>query len=106
MAPVTSLSDSVTQQLTNALSATLPEAPVDPLLRRSDRADYQANGILAAAKKAKANPRELATQVVSHITTGADLIQDVEVSGPGFLNITLADRAITGNLAARYADGD
>ncbi|MEU6201843.1 arginine--tRNA ligase [Streptomyces sp. NPDC047061] len=106
MAPVTSLSASVNQQLTDALSATLPEASVDPLLRRSDRADYQANGILAAAKKAKANPRELATQVVSNITTGAALIQDVEVSGPGFLNITLSDRAITENLAARYADGD
>ncbi|MEU9428908.1 arginine--tRNA ligase [Streptomyces sp. NPDC048342] len=106
MAPVTPLSDSVNQQLTDALSAARPEADVDPLLRRSDRADYQANGILALAKKAKANPRELATQVVSRITTGADLIQDVEVSGPGFLNITLSDRAITENLAARYADGD
>ncbi|MFD8817420.1 arginine--tRNA ligase [Streptomyces sp. NPDC059627] len=107
MAPVTSLSDSVNQQLTDALASALPEADaVDPLLRRSDRADYQANGILAAAKKAKANPRELATQVVSNITTGADLIQDVEVSGPGFLNITLSDKAITENLAARYADGD
>ncbi|MGW4881680.1 arginine--tRNA ligase [Streptomyces sp. NPDC004262] len=106
MAPVTSLSDAVNQQLTDALSATLPEASVDPLLRRSDRADFQANGILAAAKKAKANPRELAAQAVSHVATGAELIQDVEVSGPGFLNITLSDRAITANLAARYADGD
>ncbi|MER5518815.1 arginine--tRNA ligase [Streptomyces sp. NPDC002763] len=105
MASVTSLTDLVNQRLADALSATLPEAPVDPLLRRSDRADFQANGILAAAKKAKANPRELATQVVSNITTGADLIQDVEVSGPGFLNITLSDKAITENLAARYADG-
>ncbi|MFD3588923.1 arginine--tRNA ligase [Streptomyces sp. NPDC058683] len=106
MASVTSLTDLVNQRLADALSATLPEAPVDPLLRRSDRADFQANGILAAAKKAKANPRELATQAVSHIVTGADLIQDVEVSGPGFLNITLSDRAITENLTARYADGD
>ncbi|MER6460735.1 arginine--tRNA ligase [Streptomyces sp. NPDC001288] len=106
MAPVTSLSDAVNQQLTDALSATLPEASVDPLLRRSDRADFQANGILAAAKKAKANPRELAAQAVSHVVTGAELIQDVEVSGPGFLNVTLSDRAITANLAARYADGD
>ncbi|MEU9455994.1 arginine--tRNA ligase [Streptomyces sp. NPDC048277] len=106
MPSVTSLTDLVNQQLTDALTAALPEADVDPLLRRSDRADYQANGILALAKKAKANPRDLATQVVSHIVTGAALIQDVEVSGPGFLNITLADRAITENLAARYADGD
>jgi arginyl-tRNA synthetase len=104
MASVTSLSDSVQQHLASALSATLPEAAgADPLLRRSDRADFQANGILALAKKAKANPRELATQVVSQVVTG-DVIKDVEVSGPGFLNITIADRAITENLAARYAD--
>ncbi|MFG2637715.1 arginine--tRNA ligase [Streptomyces sp. NPDC048362] len=104
MASVKSLSDSVQQHLAPALSATLPEAAdADPLLRRSDRADFQANGILALAKKAKANPRELAAQVVSQVVTG-DLIEDVEVSGPGFLNITIADKAITGNLAARYAD--
>ncbi|MBL3669490.1 arginine--tRNA ligase [Streptomyces sp. M2CJ-2] len=105
MASVTSLTDLVNQQLASAISATRPEASADPLLRRSDRADYQANGILALAKKAKANPRELAAEVVAHITTG-DLIKDVEVSGPGFLNITVADRAITENLAARHADGE
>ncbi|WP_282703011.1 arginine--tRNA ligase [Streptomyces sp. CC219B] len=105
MAPVTSLSDSVEQQLASAISAAVPETSADPLLRRSDRADFQANGVLALAKKAKANPRELATQVVSHVVTG-DVIKEVEVSGPGFLNITLSDRAITENLAARYADGD
>ncbi|CAM5589714.1 Arginine--tRNA ligase OS=Streptomyces tendae OX=1932 GN=argS PE=3 SV=1 [Streptomyces tendae] len=107
MASVTSLTDSVQQQLASALTATRPEAAgADPLLRRSDRADYQANGILALAKKAKANPRELATEVVAHLTTGDELIKDVEVSGPGFLNITVADRAITANLAARLADGE
>ncbi|MEV7245668.1 arginine--tRNA ligase [Streptomyces sp. NPDC003236] len=104
MASVTSLSDSVQQRLASALSATLPEAAgADPLLRRSDRADFQANGILALAKKAKANPRELAAQVVAGVESG-DVIKDIEVSGPGFLNITVSDRAITANLAARYAD--
>ncbi|MEU3986708.1 arginine--tRNA ligase [Streptomyces sp. NPDC026672] len=104
MASVTSLSDSVQQRLASALSAVLPEAAdADPLLRRSDRADYQANGILALAKRNKANPRELATQVVARIESG-DVIQDVEVSGPGFLNITIGDGAIVTNLARRYAD--
>lgn len=106
MASVTSLTDLVNQQLASAISATRPEASADPLLRRSDRADYQANGILALAKKAKANPRELAAEVVAHVATGDELIKDVEVSGPGFLNITVADRAITENLAARHADGE
>ncbi|MGW4303881.1 arginine--tRNA ligase [Streptomyces sp. NPDC004646] len=104
MTSVTSLTDLVNQRLANALASSLPEADgADPLLRRSDRADYQANGILALAKKAKANPRELATEVVSRVATG-DVIADVEVSGPGFLNISVADGAITKNLAARYAD--
>ncbi|MFI1004068.1 arginine--tRNA ligase [Streptomyces galbus] len=104
MASVTSLSDSVQQHLSSAISAALPEAgSADPLLRRSDRADYQANGMLALAKKAGANPRELAAQVVSRVVTG-DMIADVEVSGPGFLNVTVADGAIVRNLAARYAD--
>ncbi|MEU8650795.1 arginine--tRNA ligase [Streptomyces sp. NPDC048737] len=106
MASVTSLTHSVEQRLASALSAALPEAVgADPLLRRSDRADYQANGILALAKRAKANPRELAAQVVSQVVTG-DLIEDIEVSGPGFLNVTLTDRAIVENLGARYADAD
>ncbi|MGW0372895.1 arginine--tRNA ligase [Streptomyces coeruleorubidus] len=104
MASVTSLSDSVHQRLAAALSAALPQAgSADPLLRRSDRADFQANGILALAKKEKANPRELAAQVVSRVESG-DVIKDIEVSGPGFLNITITDRAITETLAARYAD--
>ncbi len=106
MASVTSLTASVHQRLASALSATLPEAAdADPLLRRSDRADYQANGILALAKKAKANPRELAAQVVDKVVTG-DVIKDIEVSGPGFLNVTVTDKAITENLAARAADSE
>ncbi|MEV0477361.1 arginine--tRNA ligase [Streptomyces prunicolor] len=103
MTSVTSLTDQVHQHLATALTATLPEADADPLLRRSDRADFQANGILALAKKANANPRDLATQVVANVVTG-DVIKDIEVSGPGFLNVTITDRAITRNLAERYAD--
>ncbi|MDX3136161.1 arginine--tRNA ligase [Streptomyces europaeiscabiei] len=105
MASVTSLTASVHQRLATALTAALPEADADPLLRRSDRADYQANGILALAKKAKANPRELATQVVAQVESG-EVIKEIEVSGPGFLNITLTDKAITQNLAERYADAE
>ncbi|MCX4691757.1 arginine--tRNA ligase [Streptomyces sp. NBC_01408] len=104
MASVPSLASSVNQRVADALASAMPEAgATDPLLRRSDRADFQANGILALAKKAKANPRELATTVVGGIPTG-DLIQEIEVSGPGFLNITITDRAIIETLAARAGD--
>ncbi|MFI6344797.1 arginine--tRNA ligase [Streptomyces sp. NPDC050560] len=106
MASVISLTASVQQRLADALSAALPEAPsADPLLRRSDRADYQANGILALAKRTKSDPRALAARV-AEAAAGDPVLADVEVSGPGFLNVTVADRAITENLAARAADED
>ncbi|MER7397555.1 arginine--tRNA ligase [Streptomyces sp. NPDC000151] len=106
MASVPSLAATVNQRVSDALSAALPEAgAADPLLRRSDRADFQANGMLALAKKLKGNPRELASQVVERITA-PELIKDIEVSGPGFLNVTLTDTAIVQTLAARAADGD
>ncbi|MGN5630810.1 arginine--tRNA ligase [Streptomyces sp. AC154] len=106
MASVNSLASTLQQQLADALTAALPDAgTADPLLRRSDRADFQANGILALAKKLKGNPRELAAQVTAALPA-SELIKDIEVSGPGFLNITLSDRAITETLAARAADGE
>jgi arginyl-tRNA synthetase len=99
MASVPSLSASIQQRVADALGA-------DPLLRRSDRADFQANGVLGLAKRNKANPREVAAQVVEALPTGDDdgLIAAIEVSGPGFLNITVSDAAITRTLAARAAD--
>lgn len=109
MASVTSLTASVDQQLKDALAAALPGAEgADPLLRRSDRADFQANGVLALAKKAKGNPRELAAKVVEALPTAGEdaAIREIEVSGPGFLNITLSDRAILANLAARAEAGE
>ncbi|MFD8828018.1 arginine--tRNA ligase [Streptomyces sp. NPDC059605] len=106
MASVNSLASTLQQQLADALTAALPDAgTADPLLRRSDRADFQANGILALAKKLKGNPRELASQVTAAIPEGGP-IKEIEVSGPGFLNITLSDRAIIETLAARAADED
>ncbi|MFE2377548.1 arginine--tRNA ligase [Streptomyces sp. NPDC059398] len=101
---VPSLASKLQQHLSDALTAALPDAgAADPLLRRSDRADFQANGILALAKKLKGNPRELAGTVTAALPAN-DLIEEIEVSGPGFLNITLTDRAITETLAARAAD--
>ncbi|MFJ8299199.1 arginine--tRNA ligase [Streptomyces sp. NPDC094447] len=104
MASVPSLASTVQQRLADGLSAALPDAAsADPLLRRSDRADFQANGILALAKQLKGNPRELATRVVAAIPEN-DVLREIEVSGPGFLNITVSDAAIVRTLAARAAD--
>ncbi|MDI1327263.1 MAG: arginine--tRNA ligase [Brevundimonas sp.] len=84
---------------------------VDPSLARvtpSDRpdlADFQSNGALAAAKALKANPRELATRVAERLA-GDPRLASVEVAGPGFINLKLADAALSARAAEVAADVD
>jgi len=64
---------------------------------RPDLADFQSNGALAAAKAAKANPREIAGRIAARLIDDPRLEQ-VEVAGPGFINLRvganlLAERA-------------
>ena len=60
---------------------------------RPDLADFQSNGALAAAKAAKANPREIAERVRSRLSTDPRF-SAVQVAGPGFINLTLTDAAL------------
>jgi arginyl-tRNA synthetase len=78
------------------------EPGADPVVRPSDRADFQANGALPLAKRLGRNPREVAADVVAR----ADLagVADVEVAGPGFVNLTLRPELIAALLAAQAAD--
>ncbi|HEY6425051.1 MAG TPA: arginine--tRNA ligase [Pseudonocardiaceae bacterium] len=62
----------------------------DPSVRRSQHADFQADGALAAARRMESNPRDLATQVVEQAVLD-DLCSSVAISGPGFINLTLRD---------------
>jgi arginyl-tRNA synthetase len=59
----------------------------DPVLRTSERGDYQANGVMALAKRLGRPPREVADDVVRALNLGD--VATVEVAGPGFLNLTL-----------------
>jgi arginyl-tRNA synthetase len=63
-------------------------AGIDPSVRRSQYADYQADGALAAARQVKSNPREVAARVVEQAALD-DLCASVTVSGPGFINLTI-----------------
>jgi arginyl-tRNA synthetase len=72
----------------------------DPLIRRSERADYQSNAVMGLAKKAGIAPRDLAQSLLDAL--GGDL--HAELSGPGFLNLTLSDATLWNVLAARLAD--
>jgi arginyl-tRNA synthetase len=79
------------------------DAPADPALRRSGRADFQADGALALARRVGRPPRELATAVVAAADLG-DLCASVEVAGPGFINLTVAGGALGRLLVEAYAD--
>ncbi|GLZ14446.1 arginine--tRNA ligase [Actinomadura sp. NBRC 104425] len=89
----------------DALTAVLGPsyADADPVIRPSQFADLQANAALALAKKAGRKPRELADEIVAHLDTG-DVIAKVEVSGPGFVNLTLSDTWIAEQTGRMLAD--
>ncbi|MFE9106792.1 arginine--tRNA ligase [Actinomadura geliboluensis] len=65
-------------------------ADADPVIRPSQFADLQANVALPLAKKLGRKPRDVADEIVKNLDT-ADVVANVEVSGPGFINLTLSD---------------
>lgn len=71
----------------------------DPVVRVSDRADYQANGAMAIAKTLGRNPRDLAEEVAGMLR-GNPLFAKVEVAGPGFINLDLSASAAIAGLEA------
>ncbi|MEU7868250.1 arginine--tRNA ligase [Dactylosporangium sp. NPDC049140] len=77
---------------------TVTGSTVDPVLRRSRHADFQADGALG-----RPDARAVAAAVAEAADLG-DLCSDVRVAGPGFVNLTLADAALDEWLAAAAAD--
>ncbi len=76
--------------------------PAPPLVRTASKPEfghYQADGIMAAAKRGKTNPRVLAERVLAALRAD-DLAESIEIAGPGFLNIRLSDAFLTRNLRA------
>ncbi len=59
--------------------------------------DYQANGVMALAKKVKTNPRKLAEEVVKNLDLD-DICQPPEVAGPGFINLQLKPEYLADRL--------
>lgn len=78
-------------------------ADVDPAVRRSDRADFQADLAMGLARRAKMAPRPIAEAIVAKIEHG-DLVEKVEVAGPGFLNFTLRGSWLAAAATAALAD--
>ena len=66
---------------------------------RPDLAQFQCNGALAAAKQAKSNPRAIAEKIAARLKTDPRFSK-VEIAGPGFINLDLADAALDARVAA------
>ncbi len=76
----------------------------DPVVRPSERADYQANGVLAMAKAVSRNPRDLAAELLPLAAEALAGLATVEVAGPGFLNLTLTDEFLAAQVAQLVGD--
>ena len=72
-----------------------------PGVRTADTAhgDFQANGVLAYAKRARQNPRPLAAALAARLAHLAPLFE-TDVAGPGFINFTLRPAALLAWLNA------
>ena len=72
--------------------------------KNADFGDFQINGVMGAAKKAKQNPRELA-QKVADALAGNAVVESAEVAGPGFINLRLKAAFLAQNIEAALLDG-
>jgi arginyl-tRNA synthetase len=75
--------------------------PCDPAIHRSQHADFQVDGALSLARKLGLSPREVAADVLAHVTApGLSAV----ISGPGFINVTFSDASLAGFISSVAAD--
>jgi arginyl-tRNA synthetase len=96
-------------QLSDAAGAAFAGLGLDASLgamRRSDRsdlADFQCNGAMAAAKKLGKNPREIAAVILDALK-GNPLVASCEIAGPGFINIRVSAAGLSRRAEAIAKD--
>jgi arginyl-tRNA synthetase len=78
-------------------------AAADPVIRPSSFADFQSNAALPLAKKLARPPRDIAAEIIGHLDlTG--VAEPPQVSGPGFINLTLAPEWIAAQASSELTD--
>ncbi|MGI8417354.1 MAG: arginine--tRNA ligase, partial [Nakamurella sp.] len=97
--------DELTPRISAAITAAFGDeyANADPVLRPSQFADLQANAALALAKKLGMKPRDVAEKIVAELDV-VGVCSAVEISGPGFVNLTLDSNWIAGQTLALAGD--
>ncbi|WP_447852698.1 arginine--tRNA ligase [Enterobacter mori] len=92
----------LSEKVSQALIAAGAPADCEPQVRQSAKVqfgDYQANGVMAVAKKLGMPPRQLAEQVLTHLDlTG--IASKTEIAGPGFINIFLEPAFLASHVDA------
>lgn len=71
--------------------------------KNAEFGDFQINGVMGAAKKAKQNPRDLA-QKVADALAGSAVVESAEVAGPGFINLRLRTEFLAQNVQTALQD--
>ncbi|QGN38702.1 arginine--tRNA ligase [Klebsiella oxytoca] len=92
----------LSEKVSQALIAAGASADCEPQVRQSAKVqfgDYQANGVMAVAKKLGMAPRQLAEQVLSHLDLNG-IANKVEIAGPGFINIFLDPAFLAENVSS------
>ncbi|HAT1558535.1 TPA: arginine--tRNA ligase [Raoultella ornithinolytica] len=95
----------LSENVSQALIAAGAPADCEPQVRQSAKiqfGDYQANGVMAVAKKLGMAPRQLAEQVLSHLDLNG-IANKVEIAGPGFINIFLDPAFLAENVNSALA---
>ncbi|WP_434584100.1 arginine--tRNA ligase [Klebsiella sp. R390] len=90
----------LSEKVSQALVAAGAPADCEPQVRQSAKiqfGDYQANGVMAVAKKLGMAPRQLAEQVLTHLDLNG-IANKVEIAGPGFINIFLDPAFLADNV--------
>src|SRR5580658_10384942 len=95
----------LTQAFRSAIVAAFGEEQrdIDPMLRVSQHADYQANVAMALAKKLGKPPREIAAAIVQRLSLEG-IASKVEIAGPSFINVTLGDAFLSSAARAVLSD--
>lgn len=96
----------LSEKIKQAMIAAGADAQCEALVRQSGKVqfgDYQANGIMPAAKKLGLNPREFAQSVLDKAEL-QDIAEKTEIAGPGFINIFLKDTWLADNISCAVQD--
>ena len=70
---------------------------------RPDLSDFQSNAAMALAKELHKSPRDVAQTIVDKLKN-SDIIENITIDGPGFINITIKDSFIINEINETFND--